>query len=626
MAATGSKLSWSEVRFAPSGQQIIGRANGGIYSINVDGTHLRRLAPEGADPAMSNDGYLAYQNGLTLHFIAPEPLSAEPGGYGTSHEISVPIQNFNSSGSSSFTFIPGTHTLAYPSQSGLRYFDAATGSQTGFKPNIKDQNLSFLNSTIGYDCALNGIYETLTMYKLETEEVIPYSPEDPGCQLTRFSEGYGNVRPPGLRPSEAELLQAYAPVIKYDSEEPYRAISPESETNLKTTHVNPETGKYDYLGRLFRGQSVIASSLFYKSEAETGYKAQGYFPLTLESLGATYPAEIGKEGFAAQASDHLDEHDGTEQEDAEKFTPSPETAYAYGHAIPTSSGVWLQYWYFYYYNIGSDVGFDNHEGDWEMVQLFVDRASGYLPRQMIFSQHAHQVVCPLGEYELEGSPLGYGARPVVHVAFGTHANYPYGGYYASEFPGYTDAATFDRSQENPTQTTLYYGEPFATPHLPTWLSWPGQWGGSANSPRGPRFGSSHEKAWYEPSAYAAEAKECLFNLGRKDQERGAAMRAAAQSDSASTATMTRSAPEVKNGKLSVIVDTRQLSSSSPTRIVVSTRGVSYLHPPQSISLGKYVGRKRVTFPIGVAQGNTQRITGSALVATYEQVFAAPITK
>ena len=62
----------------------------------------------------------------------------------------------------------------------------------------------------------------------------------------------------------------------------------------------------------------------------------------------------------------------------------------YGHAVVDSKNdLWLQYWFWYFYNdynlIGSFLKAGLHEGDWEMIQI---RLRDETPDLAIYAQHA----------------------------------------------------------------------------------------------------------------------------------------------------------------------------------------------------------------------------------------------
>src|SRR3954469_8484855 len=93
----------------------------------------------------------------------------------------------------------------------------------------------------------------------------------------------------------------------------------------------------------------------------------------------------------------------------------------HGRSRRDSQGrLWLQYWFFYYYNdfqlAGPLLTGGKHEGDWEMIQIRLDDAEQ--PVEAVFAQHANA----------ERHDWGYVARagastPLVYVARGSHASY-----------------------------------------------------------------------------------------------------------------------------------------------------------------------------------------------------------
>ncbi len=72
----------------------------------------------------------------------------------------------------------------------------------------------------------------------------------------------------------------------------------------------------------------------------------------------------------------------------------------------------IQYWFFYFYN----DWFNKHEGDWEMIQVNLDRAGQ--PEWAIYSQHHGGTRRAWREVPLEA-----GTHPAVFVSLGSHANY-----------------------------------------------------------------------------------------------------------------------------------------------------------------------------------------------------------
>jgi hypothetical protein len=86
----------------------------------------------------------------------------------------------------------------------------------------------------------------------------------------------------------------------------------------------------------------------------------------------------------------------------------------------------LQYWFFYAYNdwaIGFD-GFNDHEGDWEGIQLFFDLDGGGRvlepPAYICYLGHHSRMTEPWDDPDVHKT----GTHPHVYVAAGSHASYP----------------------------------------------------------------------------------------------------------------------------------------------------------------------------------------------------------
>ena len=155
----------------------------------------------------------------------------------------------------------------------------------------------------------------------------------------------------------------------------------------------------------------------------------------------------------------------------------------------------MQYWFFYYWDDRAGLGVQRHEGDWEMVQLRLDR--GELPDAATFVRHGDAVA--LGWDQVELAPTGGEGSPVVYPARGCHASLPRpGSHPAPVLPDHNDGLG-----------------PQVRPRLvpigddgPGWVLWPGRWGSTrrrehfeADSPRGPRAGAQ----WWDPAELHAEA-------------------------------------------------------------------------------------------------------------------------
>ncbi len=88
----------------------------------------------------------------------------------------------------------------------------------------------------------------------------------------------------------------------------------------------------------------------------------------------------------------------------------------YVRTVEKAGKIIIQYWLFYVFNQGT---FNSHEGDWEMVQVILDRRT-MGPSSVTLSQHhngGRTSWAGLTEKDLAGT------HPVVLVATGSHANY-----------------------------------------------------------------------------------------------------------------------------------------------------------------------------------------------------------
>jgi hypothetical protein len=94
----------------------------------------------------------------------------------------------------------------------------------------------------------------------------------------------------------------------------------------------------------------------------------------------------------------------------------------YGRVAHLPTATVLQYWYFYYDDVysyfypPSDVIWQAHEGDWEVVNVVL--SAGGQPTEVAYSQH-----CLGQRRDWATTPRWDGTHPVVYVAVGSHANY-----------------------------------------------------------------------------------------------------------------------------------------------------------------------------------------------------------
>jgi len=163
------------------------------------------------------------------------------------------------------------------------------------------------------------------------------------------------------------------------------------------------------------------------------------------------------------------------------------TNVVYGLAIEVNGRLWLQYWFWYFYNdYQLSFALGTHEGDWEMVQFRMDADAGR-PDLAVYSQHRYGEMRPWDEVETLGE------RPVIYVARGSHAGYYTAGFHQTE-AWYDLADGKRRMKHRPALEILGTDEP-------AWPHWPGRWGDTlprsgveSNSPTGP----AAKKQWTMP--------------------------------------------------------------------------------------------------------------------------------
>jgi hypothetical protein len=169
----------------------------------------------------------------------------------------------------------------------------------------------------------------------------------------------------------------------------------------------------------------------------------------------------------------------------------------YGHGRRDGEGrLWLQYWFFYYYDDRGLLGLEQHEGDWEMVQLRLGEAMA--PEAATFARHHGAERLSWDEVVLADG--GEGPALVVHPARGSHASLPRpGSFEAPVVPDHNDGLG---PRLWPALVTI-------ADDGPGWVLWPGRWGATrrreffeADSPRGPR----EQPHWWEPAELHREAR------------------------------------------------------------------------------------------------------------------------
>ncbi|MGV1049720.1 MAG: hypothetical protein ACOYD4_14485 [Solirubrobacterales bacterium] len=215
-----------------------------------------------------------------------------------------------------------------------------------------------------------------------------------------------------------ELLDRHRPVLHYDSLESCRADS------AATICEFAAPGRGNSLHRADGG--LIAAA------APKGEEAK----LAIEFLGG----EAYANGEAVEGGDYLDECGGSHAGDALEIRRR-RPSYAdvvYGRARHDRDGaLWLQYWFFYYYEDKGLLGLERREGDWEMVQLRL--GEGGAPEAATFARHGGALRLRWEEVEL--ALTDEGQAPVLYPARGSHAPLPRPGSCAAPFvPDHNDGS------------------------------------------------------------------------------------------------------------------------------------------------------------------------------------------
>ena len=279
---------------------------------------------------------------------------------------------------------------------------------------------------------------------------------------------------------EVALARAYAPVVKLkeqaqacDSGEPYEPI------DVQLLMDNDEValrGPWDTTNIV-----AVAPTAERLSRGLPGYHLD--FPGDALRPGCTYE-EFSKRLAAG----------------------TPSTAYA---RVVTQPGVpgklALQYWFFYVFNDWNN----NHEGDWEMIQLNFDadtpaQALARGPTETGYSQHSSAERAAWGDPKLE---IVGGTHPVVYPAAGSHANFYGSKLYLmrsqAEGMGCDDTRGPSRVL-SPRVATVPTARRDYLPEYP-WLGFDGRWGeqqsGVFNGPTGP----NDKTQWTEPFTWAAQS-------------------------------------------------------------------------------------------------------------------------
>ena len=329
---------------------------------------------------------------------------------------------------------------------------------------VPDSSMEYL---IAADAFAN--YANQSVLFLSGNFVWSYVASSTQDQLDLESEGAAEWVGTMLAP-EGMLLAEFAPELRYDDQETYYADAVSIITD------NYQAGEYSNFLKDASDAIIAAADPAHESDT-----------LSLSYLDDYYPGSV-----EATSDDHIDEANEDYAGDGQRLHGL--TQYAnrtYGQVVSYGSGEKvLQYWLFYYYNPKTYLGFGAHEGDWEMVQVHLDEYGE--PTHASYGQHADGERCDWSHVEKTED-----GRPIVYVAEGSHASYFSSGYHFNE--GADDWANGDGAIDIPDVIDIGVS--------PEWLEWPGQFGGSASSPRGPSQGP-HQTAWGDPLEWASGIDGC----------------------------------------------------------------------------------------------------------------------
>jgi hypothetical protein len=280
--------------------------------------------------------------------------------------------------------------------------------------------------------------------------------------------------------AEVDLARTYAPIVKLKEQgESCAAGEPYEPIDVDLLMGNPEValrGPWDDTNIVRVGPTADQLSL-----GLPGYHLD--FPGDALRPGCTY------EEFSKRL-----------------VTQAPSTAYARVVTQADAPGrLALQYWFFYVFNDWNN----NHEGDWEMIQLNFDagtpeQALARGPTEVGYSQHSSAERAEWGGSKLQ---VVDGTHPVVYPAEGSHANFFDSQIYLmrseSEGVGCDDARGPSRTL-TPDVATVPTARSDYIRSFP-WLGFDGRWGerhaGVFNGPTGP----NDKLQWTEPFTWAQDS-------------------------------------------------------------------------------------------------------------------------
>lgn len=206
------------------------------------------------------------------------------------------------------------------------------------------------------------------------------------------------------------------------------------------------------------------------------------------------------------------------EQDFERFYDGTSVVYAHiAREADHPDVLALQYWFFWYHNPAKN----DHEGDWEFVQLLfdartVEEALAGTPTEVGYAQHLGGERSAWDDDKLERE----GQRPVVYAARGSHASYFDQALYLgrSGREGFGCDNTDGPSERLDPQITLLPDRVTDPDDPMAWLAFRGRWGqrerGFFNGPTGPFA----KPRWTEPVSWHERLRDSSVVIPSGDRQ------------------------------------------------------------------------------------------------------------